>query len=103
MFPGSSVPILKSVVFLEVFQILCVSERPPRTLRGHARFLTVVNGVSHIRNAVCMSPGSSVSILKTLASLEVPRLLGVSTASSKESKRTCLVPDGFQWYSLRQE
>ena len=40
-----------------------------------------------------MSPGSSVSILKTLASLEVPCLLGVSRASSKESKRTFLVPD----------
>ena len=70
-------------------------ERPPRSPRGHAWFLTVVNGVFYVRNVVCMSPGSSVSILKTLASLEVPRLLGVSTASSKESKRTCLVRIDF--------
>ena len=33
-----------------------------------------VNGVFHVRDAVCMSPGSSVSILKSLASLEVPLL-----------------------------
>ena len=62
-----------------------------------------VNGVFHVRDAVCMSPGSSVSILKSLASLEVPRLLGVSRASSKESKRTCLVPDWSQCCISRQE
>ena len=32
-------------------------------------------------------------VLKSLATLEVCRLLGVSRASSKESKRTFLVPD----------
>ena len=71
-------------------------ERPLRSLRGHAWFLTVVNGVFDVRNEVCMSPGSSVSILKTLASLEVPHLLGVSRVSSKESKRMSLVPDWSQ-------
>ena len=68
-------------------------KHPPRSLRGHAWFLTVLNDVFHDRNAVCMSPESSVSILKFLAFLEVPHLLGVSRASSKESKRTFLVPD----------
>ena len=71
--------------------------RPTRSLRGHTWFLTGVNGVFHARNVVYRSPGSSVSILKSLASLEVPRLLGVSRASSKESKRTSLVPDQSQW------
>ena len=47
-----------------------------------------------------MSQGGSVSILKTLASLEVLFLLGVSRASSKESKSTCLVPDSSQWWTL---
>ena len=78
-------------------------EHPPRSLRGHAWFLTVVNDVFHDRNAVCMSPESSVSILKSLASLEVPCLLGVSRASSKESRRTCFVPDCSQWCITRQE
>ena len=66
-------------------------------------FLTGVNGVFHVRNAVYRSPGSSVSILKYLASLEVPRLLGVSRASPKESKRTSLVPDWSQWCISRLE
>ena len=59
-------------------------------------FLTVVYGVFHIRNIVCMSPESSVSILKSLASLEVPHLLDISRAFSKESKKTCLVTDHNQ-------
>ena len=54
---------------------------------------TVVNGIFYVRNAVCMSPESSVSNLRSLASLEAPCLLGVSRASSKESKRTRTVPD----------
>ena len=54
--------------------------------------LTIVNGVFHVRNAVC-----SVSILKYLDSLEVPCLQCVPRASPKESKRTCLVPDCSQW------
>ena len=78
-------------------------ERPSRSLRGHARFLTVVNSVFHVENAVYMLPESSLPILGSPASLEVPRLLGVSRASSKESKRTCLVPDCSQWCISRQE
>ena len=66
-------------------------------------YLYILYGIFYVRNAVCMSPESSVSILRSLASLEVPRLLGVSKASSKESKRTCLVPDCSQWYILRKE
>ena len=46
-------------------------ERPPRSLRGHAWFLTGVNGVFDVRNALCMSPGSAVLILKSLVPLEV--------------------------------
>ena len=42
-------------------------ERPPRSLRGHARSLTVVNDVFHDRNAVCMSPESCMKIYKSLA------------------------------------
>ena len=68
-------------------------ERPPRSLRGQAWFLSVVNGLFHIMNLVCMSPESSVSTLKTLAYLVVLNLLGVSRASSKESRRTWLVPN----------
>ena len=54
-----------------------------------------------------MAPGSSVSVLKSLHSTEVSflklltclegfHLLGVSRASFKDSKRTCLVPDCTQ-------
>ena len=71
----------------------CLQSVLQGVLRGDAWFLTVVNDVFHDRNAVCMSPESFVSILKSLASLEVPHLLGVSRASSKESKRTCLIRD----------
>ena len=42
-------------------------ERPTRNLGGHALFLTVVNGVLHVRNAVCMSPESCMKIYKSLA------------------------------------
>ena len=42
-------------------------ERPSRSLGGYALFLTVVNGVLHIRNAVCMSPESCMKIYKSLA------------------------------------
>ena len=101
MSPESSVSILKSLASLEV--LLGISKRPQRIPRGHAWFLTVVNGIFYVRNAVCMLPESSVSILRSLASLEVPRLLGVSRASSKESKRTCLVPHCSQWCISRQE
>ena len=81
----------------------CLQSVLQGVLRGDAWFLTVVNDVFHDRNAVCMSPESSVSILKSLATLEVPRLLGVSRASSKESRRTCFVPDCSQWCITRQE
>ena len=103
MSAGSSVSILKSLASLQATISYVSPECPPRSLRGKAWFLTGVNGIFHIRNAVRMSPGSSVSILKTLASLEVPCLLGVSRASSKESKRTSLVPDWSQWCISRQE
>ena len=42
-------------------------EHPPRSLGGLALFLTVVNGVLHVRNAVCMSPESCMKIYKSLA------------------------------------
>ena len=93
MSPESSVSILKSLASLEVPHLLGVSRASSKESRGHAWFLTVVNDVFHERNAVCMSPESFVSILKSLASFEVPHLVGVSRASSKESKRTCLVLD----------
>ena len=72
MSPGSSVSILKTLASLEVPRLRCISpECPPRSLRGHAWFLTVVNGVFHVRNAICMSLGYSVSVFKYLASLVV--------------------------------
>ena len=64
------------------------SSRCPRSLGGHAWFLTVVNCEFHVINVVCLSQGSSVSILRSLTCLEGLCLLGVSRASSKESKRT---------------
>ena len=100
---------------MHVFRKLCIDfevsstpsprclQCPLRSLRTHAWFLTGVNGVFHIKNAVCMSPQTFVSILKSLAFLKVPHLLGVSRASSKRSKRTCLVPDRSQWCILCQE
>ena len=101
MSPESSVSILKSLASLEV--LLCISRIQSGLQGGHAWLPTVVNGIFYVRNAVCMSPESSVSILRSLASLEVPRLLGVSRASSKESRRTCFVPDCSQWCITRQE
>ena len=93
MSAGSSISILKSLNSFKVPCLLGVLERPLRSLSGHAWFLNGVYGLFTVRYALCMSPGSSVPILKSLASLEVPHLLGVSRASSKKSKRTCLVPD----------
>ena len=90
MSPESSVSILKSLASLEVPCLLGVSRASSKESRRTYLFLTIFNGVLHVRNAVCMSLESSVSILKSLATLEVPRLLGVSRASSKESKRTFL-------------
>ena len=101
MSPESSVSILKSLASLEV--LLCISRIQSGLQGGHAWLPTVVNGIFYVRNAVCMSHESSVSILRSLASLEVPRLLGVSRVSSKESKRTCLVPDCSQWCISCQE
>ena len=49
----------------------CLQSVLQGVLRGHAWFLTVVNGVFHVRNAICMSLGYSVSVFKYLASLEV--------------------------------
>ena len=40
-----------------------------------------------------MARGIFIQSLKFLAGLEVSHLLGVSRVSSKESKRTSLVPD----------
>ena len=45
---------------------------------------------------VCGPPGSSVPIFKSLAVDLLVRLLGVSIASSKESRRTFLIPDWSQ-------
>ena len=97
MSPESSVSILKSLATLEVPCLLGVSRASSKESRRTYLFLTIFNGVLHVRNAVCMSLESSVSILKSLATLEVPRLLGVSRASSKESRRICFVPDCSQW------
>ena len=70
MFPGSSVPILKSLASLEVSHFPGVSRAYPRSVRGHAWFMTVGFGVFDVRNVVCMSPGGIVTILKSQASLE---------------------------------
>ena len=85
MSPDSSVSILKSLASLEVPCLLGVSRASSKESRGHARFLTLVKVVFHVRNAEGMSPESSVLILKSLASLEVPHLIGVSRVSSMES------------------
>ena len=58
---------------------------------------------SGMQYEVCMSPGSSLSISKSLDSLESSHLLCVSRVSSKESKRTSLIPDWSQWYISHQE
>ena len=66
-------------------------ECPPRSLRGRHWFLTVFSCVVLNMKVLGMPRGISVQSLKSLAALEVSQLLGVSIASSKESKRTSLV------------
>ena len=99
----SSVSILKSLASLEVSHLLGVSRASSKESKRTCLVPDCCQWCIFARNVVCMSPGSSVSFLKTLASLEVPRLLGVSRVSSKESKRTCLVPDCSQWCISCQE
>ena len=71
-------------------------ERPPRSLRGRSWFLTGVNDVFRAIDLLEMHRRNFMPVLKSLAALEVSRVLGVSRASSKESKRTFLVPDWSQ-------
>ena len=71
---------------------------PPRSLRGHAWFPTVVNYEFHVINVVSLSQGSSVSILKSLTCLEGFRLQGVSRVSFKESKMVSLIPDWSHFF-----
>ena len=63
----------KLCINLEVPSFLngTLSPRCLQSLRGHAWFLTVVNGVFYVRNTECMSPESSALIFKSLASIEV--------------------------------
>ena len=98
-----SLSVFKYLASLEVHRLLGVSRASSKESRRTYLFLTIFNGVLHVRNAVCMSLESSVSILKSLATLEVPSLLGVSRASSKESRRICFVPDCSQWCITHQE
>ena len=71
-------------------------ERPPRSLRGCHWFLTGVSGVVLNTKVLGMLRGVLIQIFESLAALEVSNLLGISRASSKESKRTSLVPDWSQ-------
>ena len=106
MSPGSSVSILKTQASLEVPRLLGVSIASSKESKRTSLVPDCCQWfISHQKCSCSMhvSRGSSVSILKTLASLEVPRLLGVSRASSKESRRTCFVPDCSQWCITRQE
>ena len=68
-------------------------ECPPRSLRGRHWFLTGVSGVVINTKVLYMPRGVLVRFFESLAALEVSNLLGISRASSKESKRTSLVPD----------
>ena len=71
-------------------------ECPPRSLRGRHWFLTGVSGVVLNTKVLDMPRGVLVRIFESLAALEVSNLLGISRASSKESKRMLLVPDWSQ-------
>ena len=71
-------------------------ERPPRSLRGRSWFLNGVNDVFRAIDLLEMHKRNIIPVLKSLAALEVSRLLGVSRTSSKESKRTFLVPEWSQ-------
>ena len=58
-----------------------------------------MNGVSGVvlnTKVLDMPRGVLVRIFESLAALEVSNLLGISRASSKESKRMSLVPDWSQ-------
>ena len=58
--------------------------------------MTGVKDVFDMLVGVCGPPGSSLPIFKSLAVDLLVRLLGVSRASSKESRRTFLIPDSSQ-------
>ena len=68
----------------------------PRSLRGPYWFLTEVSGLVLNTEVLDMSRGIFVLSLMPLAAVEVSHLLGISKASSKESKRTSLAPDWSQ-------
>ena len=59
-------------------------------------FQTEVSGLVLDTEVIDMSRGIFVLNLMPLAAVEVSHLLGISRASSKESKRTALVPDWSQ-------
>ena len=75
----------------------------PRSLRGRSWFLTGANGDFRAIYLLEMNiRGSNFEVSTLLPALEGrsisrSRLLGVSRASSRESKRTFLVPDWNQW------
>ena len=73
-------------------------ERPPEGLRGRHWSLTVGSGIVLNNQVLDMPRGISVQSLKSLVVLEVSQLLGVSRASSKESKRTSLVLEWSQTF-----
>ena len=60
-------------------------------------FLTEVSGLVLNTEVLDMSRGIFVLSLMPLGAVEVSHHLGISRASSKESKRTSLVPDWSQW------
>ena len=59
-------------------------------------FQTDVSGLVLNTEVIDMSRGIFVLSWMPLAAIEVSHLLGISRASSKESKRTSLVPDWSQ-------
>ena len=60
-------------------------------------FLTEVSSLVLNTEVLDMSRGIFVLSLMPLAAVEVSHLLGISRASSKDSKRTSLVPDWSHW------
>ena len=71
--------------------------RPKRSLRGRLGFLSGVKGVIWHKNVLHIHMRSRIMNFKSLCALQMVPLKGVSKSSSKESKRTSLVPDWSQW------
>ena len=93
------IPVLKSLAALEVSHLLGVSRASSK--ESKRTFLvpdwSLVNDVFRAIDLLEMHKRNIIPVLKSLAALEASCLLGVSRVSSKESKRTFLVPDWSRW------